>query len=63
MRGKFLHRIGALILAALVFSGVAMMGASTAQARKRVVIVPRVYIGPQYHHHRHWRHHGRRHGW
>ncbi len=62
MRGKFLHRIGALILAAVVFSGVAILGASTAQAHKRVVIVPRVYIGPGPYHH-HWRHHWRHYGW
>lgn len=59
MKEKFLHRIGALILGLVVISGVAMMGATTAQARRRVVIVPRVYIEPgQYHRHwrRHWRH-------
>ncbi len=58
MREKLLHRIGAVILGLVIVSGVAMMSASTAQARHRVVIVPRVYIGPRpYHHHwhRHWR--------
>jgi hypothetical protein len=60
MRVKLLHKLGALILTAAVFSGVAMLGTSTAQARKGVVVVPRVYIG-NHHHHRHWRHH-RHHG-
>ncbi|HKR12379.1 MAG TPA: hypothetical protein VJT15_10000 [Pyrinomonadaceae bacterium] len=62
MRVKFLHTIGALILMAVVFSSVAMLGAGTAQAAKHVTIVPRVYIGPQHHHHRyhhHYRHHHR----
>ena len=56
MRAKILHKVGALMLMAVVFSGVAMMGMGTAQAHKRVVIVPRVNIGAR-HHHRHWRHH------
>jgi hypothetical protein len=62
MREKFLHRIGALILGLVIVSGVAMMGATTAQARHRVVIVPRVYIGPGPYH-RHWRRHWRHYGW
>jgi hypothetical protein len=62
MKGRFLHRIGALILGLAIFSGVAMIGATTAQARHRVVIVPRVYIGPRPSH-RHWRHHWRHYGW
>ena len=63
MRGKFLHRIGALILGVVIFSGVAMLGTTTAQARHRVVIVPRVYVGPGRSHHRHWRRHWRRYHW
>jgi hypothetical protein len=62
MKRRFLHRIGALILGLAIFSGVAMIGATTAQARHRVVIVPRVYIGPRPSH-RHWRHHWRYYGW
>jgi hypothetical protein len=62
MRGKFVHRIGAIILALVMFSGIPMLGATTAQAhRTRVVVVPRVYIGPGPYH-RHWHHH-RRYGW
>jgi hypothetical protein len=63
MRGKFLHGIGAIILAVAMFSGVAMLGATTAQARRRVVIVPRVYVG-RGPHYRHWhRNHWRYRGW
>jgi hypothetical protein len=38
MRGKFLHRIAGIILAVAMFCGVAMLGVTTAQARRRVVI-------------------------
>ena len=64
MRGKFLHRIGAIIMAVAIFSGVAMLGTTTVQARRRgVVIVPRVYIGSRPHY-RHWhRNHWRYRGW
>ena len=57
MRVKLIHKLGALILTAAVFSGIAMLGTSTAQA-KGVTVVPRVYIGASHHrHHHHWRHH------
>lgn len=64
MRGKLIHRIGSVVLGILMLSGIAMLGASTAQAqsRRRVVIAPKIYIGPgRYHRHwrRHWRHYGR----
>lgn len=61
MQGKFLHKIGALILTVGMLSGVAVLGSSTAQARhRRVVVVPEVRIGRPYH--RHW-HHWRYRGW
>ena len=61
MRVKLIHKLGALILTAAVFSGIAMLGTSTAQA-KGVTVVPRVYIGNNYHHH-HWHHHRHYHRW
>jgi len=61
MRKNILNRLGALILAVVMLSGVGMLASSTAQARSHrgVVIVPRVYIGPgsynrNWHHHRHY---------
>jgi hypothetical protein len=64
MRGKFLHRIGALILAVVMLSGVALLGGTTAQAwpRRRVIIAPRIYVGPRPHR-QHWRRHWRRYRW
>ena len=39
MRGKYLRRIGGLILALLVLPGVAALSSSTAQAQRRIVVV------------------------
>jgi len=47
MRGKYLRKLGGFILAALMLPGVVMLSSGTAQAQRRVVIVPRVYVGPR----------------
>ena len=64
MKEKILHRLGAFILVAVVLFGVGALGDSTVQARHhhRVVIVPRVYIGPGPYY-RDWRHHWHYRGW
>lgn len=48
MRGKYLPKLGGLFLAALMLPGVLTLFTTTAQAQRRVVIVPRVYVGPTY---------------
>jgi hypothetical protein len=45
MKGRYLKRIGGLILAILMLSGVAFISPSTAEARTRRVIVVRSYPG------------------
>jgi len=47
MRGKYLRKLGGFILAALMLPGVLALSSGTAQAQRRVVIVPRVYVGPR----------------
>ena len=43
MNGKYLRRLGGLLLAALLLPGVVLFSGGTAQAqRRRVIIVPRV---------------------
>ncbi len=39
MRGRYLRRIGGLILALLVLPGVAALSSTTAQAQRRIVVV------------------------
>ena len=44
MRGKYLRKLGGFILAALMLPGVVMLSSGTAQAQRRVVIVPMVLM-------------------
>ena len=45
MRGRYLKRIGGLVLAGLMLSGFAFISPSTAEAQRRRVIVVRSYPG------------------
>lgn len=48
MRGKYLRRFGAFILAALILPGVVLLSARPTEAQRRVVIVRRPIYRPFY---------------
>ena len=63
MRGKYLHKVGAFILAATMLFGVVSLAGSNAQAQRRndVAVAPRAKVtkGRHHHHRRHHRRHRR----